>query len=88
MDGWRRMGSDDHFRIRQVLPARARFFIVNRCIVVNKIHLNTSHPILWLTGGGNGFPSHTILSRIILITSVLFHMFRTQYMYIVVPRYM
>ena len=27
----------------------------NRCITVNEIHLHTSHPILWLTGGGNGF---------------------------------
>jgi len=57
------MGSDDDFQIRQVLPigarfyywARwARFFIVNKCIIVNKMHLYTSHPILWLTGAGNG----------------------------------
>jgi hypothetical protein len=54
MDGWRSMGLDDDFRIRQVLPAGAWFFIVNKCITVNKIHLHTSHPILWLTGGGNG----------------------------------
>ena len=49
MDGWHRMGSDDNFQIGQVLPVRARFFIVNKCIIVNKIHLHTSHPILWLT---------------------------------------
>ena len=63
MDGWRRMGSDDDFQIRQVLPAGgrfccwapwARFFTVKECIIVNKIHLHTSHLILWLTGAGNG----------------------------------
>ena len=32
----------------------ARFFIINKCIIVNKMHLYTSHPILWLTGAGNG----------------------------------
>jgi hypothetical protein len=26
MGGWRRMGSDDDFRIRQALPAGARFW--------------------------------------------------------------
>ena len=61
MGGLHRKGSDDNFRIRQVLPVGARlccwarwalFFIVNKCIIVNKIHLHTSNPILWLTGGG------------------------------------
>ena len=28
MDGWRRMGSDDDFQIRQVLPVRTRFLLL------------------------------------------------------------
>ena len=41
MDGWCRMGSDDNFQIRQVLPVRAQFLLlgsVNRCIISIYIH--------------------------------------------------
>jgi hypothetical protein len=55
------MGLDDVLFIAHVINPSAcrwarwaRFLIVNKCIIVNKIHLHTSHLILWLTGGGNG----------------------------------
>jgi len=75
-----RMGSDDDFQIRQVLPVGtqfccwahwALFFIVNKCIIVNKIHLYI-HPTLFC--GSQEGDGH--LSPLSNCFSLLFHMFR------------
>jgi len=69
MDGWRRMGLDDDFRIRQVLPVCSGsvlllgslglvFHSKKTCITVNAIHLYT-----FLKGGENRSISHYLIQH-------------------------